>query len=246
MSGQEMSLPRFLAILRRRLALLLLLPLLAAVGAALISLYLVQPVYEASTTLWVIKGGSDQIDYNTLMLNRNLTSTYGEVAKSRAVMRQTLEQVELPGLTEEGLQKLIRVTPVHDTEIMSISVEYTDPVAAATLANTVAGVFKAQIQSFLRVDNVAVVDPAMPPLKPVKPHVPLNVAAAALLGVITAVALAFLLEQVDQTVKTPSDIQQLLGLPTLAAVPVMRAVRVPAVTPPRAEVPPIVEGEVVQ
>lgn len=57
------------------------------------------------------------------------------------------------------------------------------------------------------------------PLKPIKPNKKLDLALALVLGLVVSVGLAFLLEQLDNTVKTPEDIERLVGVPTLAVIP---------------------------
>jgi capsular polysaccharide biosynthesis protein len=79
----EIDLRQLFQVLRRRLALLLVMPIVAGLVAGVISAFVLQPVYSAETTLWVIKDDTTQINYNDLLLSRNLTKTYAEVAKSR-------------------------------------------------------------------------------------------------------------------------------------------------------------------
>lgn len=61
--------------------------------------------------------------------------------------------------------------------------------------------------------NVAILNPAKPPLRPSKPRVLLNVAVAGFLGVVLAVSLALALELFDRRVRSPEDLSVALGLP---------------------------------
>jgi capsular polysaccharide biosynthesis protein len=69
-------------------------------------------------------------------------------------------------------------------------------------------------------DNVQFIDPAKVPTNPVKPRPALNIAIAAVLGVMVSVFVIFLAEYFDNTIKTPQDIEHNLGLPVLGSVPV--------------------------
>lgn len=71
--------------------------------------------------------------------------------------------------------------------------------------------------------NVLIVSPPVRPGSPVKPNRSLNMAVAGVLGVMVGLALAFLLEYLDNTVKTPEDVQRQLGLPVLASIPAISA-----------------------
>ncbi len=218
-----MELREYLAVMRRRLWILLAVPTVAALTAALLSLFAMKPVYEASTTLWVIKQEAASLDYTTLLLNRNLVKTYGEVAQSRAVMQAVMNKLRLSESLGE-LQKRIQVTPVRDTEIIEITVQDGEAKRAADIANAVAATFTDEIGKFIRLDNVRVVDPAVVPLTPVKPRPLLNTAIALVLGAMAAVGLTFLLESLDVTIRTPEDAERHLGLPVLGMIPLIAPV----------------------
>ncbi|MHB1418338.1 MAG: GumC family protein [Bacillota bacterium] len=70
--------------------------------------------------------------------------------------------------------------------------------------------------------SLLVVSPASLPSSPVKPNKKLNIAIAGVLGIMVSIALAFVLEFMDNTVKTPEDIQRHLGIPVLGRIPVIR------------------------
>ena len=73
--------------------------------------------------------------------------------------------------------------------------------------------------SDVRPNNISVVDRAQVPVGPFKPSLIYNLAIALLLGVMLGVALALLLEFLDDTLKTPEDIEQQLRLPVLGIIP---------------------------
>ena len=67
-------------------------------------------------------------------------------------------------------------------------------------------------------DNIAVIEPAQMPEKPVRPRVKLNTILAAMVGAMLAVGTAFLIEYLDDTIKTSDEVQQVLELPTLGSI----------------------------
>ena len=78
---------------------------------------------------------------------------------------------------------------------------------------------EAGISSALQSSNIRVVDPAMIPAYPSRPAKTRNVALAFLVGLVGGIGLALLREYMDNTVKTPDDIETLARLPSLAVVP---------------------------
>lgn len=238
MDQSEIDLRQLFHVLRRRLVLLITMPVIAGLVAGVISAFILSPAYSAQTTLWVIKDDTSQISYNDVLLSRNLTKTYAEVAKSRAVMSDVINNLALSGITVEQLQAKLTVTPVRDTEILSFAIEDEDPARAAAIANAVASSFQTQIRSFMQVQNVAIVDRATVPASPIKPRKLMNVAVAIVLGGMAAVGVVFLLEYLDTTLKSPDDVSRHLGLPVLGLIPSIEPEVLPEGATPAAETGP--------
>ena len=78
---------------------------------------------------------------------------------------------------------------------------------------------EAEISSGLKSSNIRIVDPAMIPSTPSRPAKTRNIALAFLVGLVGGIGLALLREYLDNTVKTPDDVENLIGLPSLAVVP---------------------------
>ncbi len=73
-----------------------------------------------------------------------------------------------------------------------------------------------------KIANVSVLEPAIPPLKPVSPKVGLNLALGIFLGMFGGLFLAFFMEYLDDSLERPEDVEQHLNLPVLASMPVLK------------------------
>jgi exopolysaccharide transport family protein len=78
---------------------------------------------------------------------------------------------------------------------------------------------EAGVTAGLRSNNVKIVDAARVPQAPSEPNIPRNLAFALLLGLTSGVGLAFLLENLDNTVRTPEQAQMISALPALGMIP---------------------------
>jgi succinoglycan biosynthesis transport protein ExoP len=78
---------------------------------------------------------------------------------------------------------------------------------------------EAGISAGLRASNVRVVDQGEVPMEPAKPRIALNLALAFFAGLGLGVGFAFFQEYLDNTLKTPDDVQRYLGLPALGVIP---------------------------
>lgn len=216
---QELDIRQIFGIIRKRLPWLIILPLVAAIISGAVSFFVIPPTYEASTTLLVGRAAEQgQMGYQDLMLNKQLVSTYSELARSRSVAESVIKALRLDITTTE-MAKMTSVTSVKDTEIIAVKVKNADPVLAKALANQVAISFIDKVVGYSNIDNVMVVDEAIEPEFPVSPNKKMNIAIAGVLGIMTALGLIFLLEFLDNTIKTTADVEELLGLSVLATMP---------------------------
>jgi capsular polysaccharide biosynthesis protein len=158
------------------------------------------------------------LQYNDIMMYQKLLKTFSEIAKSRMISEKVIHNLKLD-ISPVTLQKKITVTAVGDTQMMTIKVTDYDPEVAAAIANNMAEIFKSEISQIMRVENVEIIDPAVVPVTPVKPRPMLNIAIAFVLALMVGVGLAFLLEYLDHTIKTPNDVEKFLELPVLGAIP---------------------------
>src|SRR5262249_49128094 len=78
---------------------------------------------------------------------------------------------------------------------------------------------EAGVTAGLRSNNFRTVDVARVPTSPAEPNVPRNLAFALALGLTTGVGLAFLLEGIDNTVRTPEQAQVISSRPSLGMIP---------------------------
>ena len=228
MEEEEIDLRQYWGILKKRWIIVITLPLIAALTSGIISFFIINPVYQASTTLIVGKKAEvgqsavQMLDNSVLQANLQLAKTYAAIAQSRTVVQNVIEDLELD-LTVGALNKMTSVNPVKTTEILEIAILNTDPEQAAAIANSMADEFSKAVIDIKKVDSVSIVDTAVTPMNPVKPNKTLNVLIAFVVGLMASVGLVFLMEYMDNTVKTSDDVEKLLGIPVLGVIPYYEA-----------------------
>jgi len=92
----EIDLREIFQIIRKYHIMIILIPLLFALIGALVSIYLIDPVYEASTTLIILqdKEAKEQISKTDVDLSKSLIYTYAEMAKSNTVIENTAKALQ--------------------------------------------------------------------------------------------------------------------------------------------------------
>ncbi|WP_209121746.1 YveK family protein [Alkalihalobacillus sp. BA299] len=218
---ETISLKELFTTLRKRVKLLIILPLIAVVVSGLISYLFLTPIYQSSTQILVNQSKTDMQSLNSgdIRTNIELINTYNVIIKSPAILELVIAELNLNTSVGE-LNSRISVGSERNSQVAAITVQHEDPALAANIANTIASVFQREIVTIMNVDNVSILSQAQisENPSPIKPNPTLNMAIAFVVGLMAAVGLAFLFEYLDTTVKTEQDIERLLGLPVIGVV----------------------------
>lgn len=179
-------------------------------------LFIQKPMYSSYTT--VILGGTDTtITQNDVTLNKNLVSTYAEIVKSRRVLDQVINELDLD-INYDTLSNKISVSSVNDTEIIKISVSDTDAVMAKNIANITAKFFTEEVANLYNMENVNILDEANTSDSPYNINVPKQIAIYFMVGFVLAAGILFIIYYFDRTIKSVEQIEQKIKLPILGSV----------------------------
>lgn len=279
-----MELRQYVTLLRKWLWLVILCTVVAGVIAYVVS-HNSQKIYQASATLMVNQAAnpSTAAGYSDILTSERLARTYASLLVSRPVLEESATRL---GISATDLKENITVTPVRDTQLLTIKVEGPDKVLIADIANTLPPVFieqnremqlgratesranleteidntqadivrtmqaledatddtnrtsletslaqyrstystlvanyqQAKLAEAQSINNIVIAEPAVVPIEPIRPRTGTNTLLAAVVGALLALGAAFLIEYLDDTVKTPDDVNRVSGLSTLGAI----------------------------
>lgn len=206
---EELSLYDIISILKRRFKIIVILPIILVIVFGIISLYFLEPEYEASTTIMVGEA--------------RLAHTYLSLIEDGSIYEDVIN----------NLNGSLDVSLVKDPEILKIGVRHHNPELAANIANEVTSIFMDKSKDFLDkriqiIDGVEIIEePLEPklineaevPTQAINPNPKLNMIIAGVLGLILGVFLVFILEFLDRTIKSSKDIEKYLKLPVIGSIP---------------------------
>ncbi|WP_202709624.1 YveK family protein [Sporosalibacterium faouarense] len=217
---EEIELRELMQIIWRKAWLIILITVITVAASGVVSFFVLESQYETYTTLMIGQpnGSEYKLDINEVRLNQSLVSTYGEITKSRIVTNEVINNMGL-NMTHKDLINMISVSSVKDTEIIKISVNGREPELISKIADEIAVVLKKHIANIMHIENIQVIDKAEVPTAPVKPNPILNMAIAGVLGGMISIFLVFLMEYMDNTVKSSNDIEKYLELPVIGMIP---------------------------
>ncbi|GLB79390.1 capsular polysaccharide biosynthesis protein CpsC [Streptococcus alactolyticus] len=186
--------------------------------ALLGSVFLIKPKYTSTTRIYVVSRTEDDITNQDLQAGSYLVKDYQEVITSNEVLSSVIDKEKL-SLTPNELSSMISVTIPTDTRVISISVEDDNAQEATTIANTVREVAAEKIKAVTKVNDVTTLEAAEVPKEPSSPNIKRNTLIGVIAGGVLAVISIIILEVLDDRVRRPEDIEDVLGLPLLGIVP---------------------------
>jgi capsular polysaccharide biosynthesis protein len=220
--------------------------ILAVTITGAVSFYFLTPIYQSSTQILVNQSKNNQQSYSTMEVQTNLQliNTYTVIIKSPAILDLVIRELNLD-LTVKQLNEQISVASEKDSQVVNITVKNPDPKMAAAIANMTASVFQQEISNIMKVDNVSILATADENPVPVEPRPVLNMAIALVFGLIAGMGLAFLLEYLDNTIKSEKDVENILGLPVLGVISIIEDSEMEKVKAKRTASKPETRGETV-
>lgn len=206
---------------RKRIPLILLLAIAFVAASGAISYTLMKPAYQASTQILINQNDASAQEFTTQDINTNiqLISTYNIIIKSKVILNEVIAELGL-NETYQSLNEKVTVSNIESTQVVTIDVVDPSMENAVLIANTTASIFQEEIQNLMKVDNVNILAEAEVPADPVpiQPNPMMNMAIGAFLGLLFGSALSILIDQLNTTVQTEEDIEEIPGLQVLGIV----------------------------
>ena len=147
-----------------------------------------------------------------------LVKDYKEIILSQDVLEKVIANLKL-GATVKELAKKIQVTVPVDTRIVSIVVKDHQPEEASRIANAVRDVAAEKIISVTRVSDVTTLEDARPAVNPSSPNIRRNTLLAFLVGAGVMIVAVLLIELLDDRVKRPEDVEEVMQVSLLGIIP---------------------------
>ena len=217
-----MELRRYLAILRRRWYIFVLGLLVGIIGGYTFS-KLQKPIYRAQATLLLNLAAQPAVPtLSDVSASQALTKTYAKIVSARPTLEETARR--LGGNVTASQLSGVSGSDSPQTELIVASFESRDPAFAARVVNTVSEVFASRVREAQlggspvqggtqaapgNLNTVYIVEPAVQPTSPISPRTTLNTVLAGAMGLLVAIGVVAVLEYLDDTIKTPADLEQL-------------------------------------
>ena len=217
----EIDVFQLVKVLWKRKFLIVLAALVAGLAAFAYSSFMIKPQYASTTRIYVVnRNQADKpgLTNQDLQAGAYLVKDYREIILSQDVLEKVVADQKLT-MDAKTLGRKVSVTVPAETRIVSITVRDGNPEEASRIANALREVAAQKIISVTRVSDVTTLEEARPATSPSSPNIRRNTMIATIAGVGFVTIIVLLVELLDDRVKRPEDIEEVMHISLLGVIP---------------------------
>lgn len=201
--AKEISVKGFFDVIKRGTWMILIVTVLSTMGGYLINDQH-ELLYQTETRIII---DSDSEYMKTLMV----------MIKDPIVMEEVKTHLQL-SRSAEALANQVEVERIDESQVIKITVIDTEPLLAAAIANATAKAFKDKVVDLLEFEEVQLLSDAKENNYPINESQNRTVMISFIFGLIAGIGLVFVLDSLDETIKSDREIEAILGVPVLGTV----------------------------
>lgn len=214
----EIDLLEVLEVIKKKFWAILLAAVIFASSTAVYCFVFATPIYNATSKIYILSQSTSITSLADIQIGTSLANDYLELIKSRPVVNQVIEHLDLD-YDYDAVVGMLKLENPSNTRIIKITVTGADQVEIQNMANEFASVSKRQISTIMKTDEPTVVEDAIFPESPIKPQKAKTVAIAFLIGAMLQAAVCVFKNILDDSIKGKEDVEKYLGLSVLAYMP---------------------------
>lgn len=224
MENEEINLNELLGFFIKKLWLIGIIVIAVLVVGLSYSIFIKKPLYNSDVSLILVNkkaGETASALQSDILVNQKLAATYREIVKSRLILKQVIENLDLDYSVGQ-LSSMITVSSIENTEMLKISVNSPNAKESQTIANETSKIFKKEIAEIYNLENVSIIDSAEIAENPFNTNITKDILIYLVLGLVASCGLVFMIYYFDNTVKSVEQIENCLGIPVIGTVPMVK------------------------
>lgn len=218
---RELNVTAFLQLLWKRIWLILVCGIVAAVLALMVALCFITPRYSARVTLYAnnrySSQGSTSITSSDMSASVKLVNVYAAIILSDPVLDQVIQENNL-NVSASTLAKNISINQVNETEVFKVTVVSSSPELSAQIANSIADIAPGKIGEIVDGCSVKLVSYAKVPTQQTSPNYLSTAEKGFLMGVVASILFLLVVTLLDTRIKGEDDLQG-WDIPVIGVVP---------------------------
>ena len=223
----EIDVVQMLKVLWKRKLIIALAAIISGAIAFGYSSFVIKPEFTSTTRIYVVnrnQGDKPGLTNQDLQAGSYLVKDYREIILSQDVLEKVVADQKL-NIDAKTLARKVQVTVPADTRIVSISVRDGLPEEASRIANALREVASQKIIAVTRVSDVTTLEEARPAQSPSSPNIRRNTILGFGSGAGLVIVVVLIIELLDDRVKRPEDIEEVMHLSLLGVIPNLEKIK---------------------
>jgi capsular polysaccharide biosynthesis protein len=201
---KDINLKELFLVIKRRFWVITVITIIASIIGAYLNNLSTTPLYQTSSRIII---GTDGESQKTLQV----------IIKDSTILDKVVKDLNLDKSSEE-LAGQISVASIDGSQVVSISVIDRDPILAASIADKTAQVFKDEVPNIVGEDYIRLLSNAKVNTSPINQENNNKLYLAIIAGIIVGIGFAFLIESLDDRIRSEKEIEALFGVQVLGKI----------------------------
>lgn len=218
----EIDLVEIWQVIKKQFGLLVVIVILCAILAGVISKFFIAPKYTSSSTIFLTPSISETgvVDYTSQNSNEKLVNNVMALLVQDNILSEVAKQTGMESV--EDLRNQIKVSNDTNTTLVKVEATTLDPKLSKNIVNSTVNVFIDTMQENLNLKNIEIVDKAKLSYEPSGPNVKKNILMGAAAGFVIDALIVVLKVLTNTKLKSKEEAEKYLKLPVFCELPVIK------------------------
>ena len=218
----EIDLVEIWQVIKKQFGLLVIIVILCAVLAGVISKFFIAPKYTSSSTIFLTPSISESgvVDYTSQNSNEKLVNNVMALLVQDNILSEVAKQTGMESIEE--LRDQIEVSNDTNTTLVKVEATTLDPKLSKNIVNSMVNIFIDTMQENLNLKNIEIVDKAKLSYEPSGPNIKKNILIGAAAGFVIDALIVVLKVLTNTKLKSKEEAEKYLKLPVFCELPVIK------------------------
>lgn len=218
----EIDLVEIWQVIKKQFGLLVVIVILCAILAGVISKFFIAPKYTSSSTIFLTPSISETgvVDYTSQNSNEKLVNNVMALLVQDNILSEVAKQTGMESIEE--LRDQIEVSNDTNTTLVKVEATTLDPKLSKNIVNSMVNIFIDTMQENLNLKNIEIVDKAKLSYEPSGPNIKKNILIGAAAGFVIDALIVVLKVLTNTRLKSKEEAEKYLNLPVFCELPVIK------------------------
>lgn len=223
MNEENISIEDVIMVLKKRVKLIITVPLIAVILAGIAMSITSKVYYQSSAKIFVGNSTTNsegaRFDFSSVEMYQKLMKTYIEIAANPDLIKEAVEDRGLDINPEEAV-KGMSIEQVIDTQVLQVTYQSSNKTLTPIVLDAIVENFTKKASEFIPNGSLQVMESVKEEPAMIETNVKKNLLMVGLMFLFISIGISLLLGYIDNSIKKKEDLENILKLPVLGVIPV--------------------------